>query len=155
RVQVLRAVSEVSAEAWNALVPQDSAPVLRHEWLSALESSGSATLKTGWEPHHFAAFEGSTLVGVAPAWRKHHSMGEYVYDFGWAQAASQFDVSYYPKLLIGVPLSPITAPRFLGSARRALAEAAIASARSEKLSTVHIIFPPDEEARELEAMGLG
>jgi predicted N-acyltransferase len=155
RVQVLRAVSEVSAEAWNALVPEGAAPVLRHEWLSALESSGSASAKTGWEPHHFAAFDGATLVGVAPAWRKHHSMGEYVYDFGWAQAASQFRVSYYPKLLIGVPLSPITAPRFIGGARKELVEAAIASAEKQRLSTVHIIFPPDDEARELEAMGLG
>lgn len=157
RVQVLRAVSEISQEAWNALVPKGAAPVLKHQWLHAMESSGSASAKTGWEPHHFAAYDGDTLVGLAPAWRKHHSMGEYVYDFGWAQVASQFGVSYYPKLLVGVPLSPITAPRFLGSpeARAELVKAAIASAKKQKLSSVHLIFPPEEEATELEALGLG
>src|SRR5262249_18764495 len=120
-------------------------------------SSGSATQKTGWDPHHFAAYEGSTLVGLAPAWRKHHSMGEYIYDWGWSNAASQFGVRYHPKLLVGVPLSPITAPRLLGppDVRSALAEAAIAAAKKQGLSTVHVIFPPEAEARELEGFGLG
>ncbi len=157
RIQVLRAVSDVSPEAWNALVPKGAPPVLKHQWLDAMESSGSTTAKSGWEPHHFAAYDGSTLVGVAPAWRKHHSMGEYVYDFGWAQAASQFGVHYYPKLLVGVPLSPITAQRFLGppEVRAQLAREAIASAKKQRLSSVHVIFPPEEEANELEAQGLG
>jgi len=157
RIEILRAVSEVPADAWNALVPKGSAPVLKHPWLHAMESSGSTTARSGWEPHHFAAYDGSRLVGVAPAWRKHHSMGEYVYDFGWAQAASQFRVEYYPKLLVGVPLSPITAPRFLGppDVRAALAKEAIASAKKQRLSSVHIIFPPEAEAQELEALGLG
>ncbi|MBL8956601.1 MAG: GNAT family N-acetyltransferase [Myxococcaceae bacterium] len=157
RIETLRAVADVSPEAWDALVPRGTAPVLKHAWLHAMESSGSTTPKSGWEPHHFAAYEGSTLVGVAPAWRKHHSMGEYVYDFGWAQAASQFGVDYYPKLLVGVPLSPITAPRFLGppAVRAELAKRAIASAKEQKLSSVHIIFPPEAEATELEGLGLG
>ncbi len=154
---MLKAISDVSPDAWNALVPDGAAPVLSHAWLHALESSGSASLKTGWEPHHFAAYDGEKLVGAAPAWRKHHSMGEYVYDFGWAQAASQFRVDYYPKLLIGVPLSPITAPRFLGppDVRKKLAEAAVESARKQGLSSVHVIFPPEDETQELEAAGLG
>ena len=157
RIQVLKAVSDVSRETWNALVPKGAAPVLRHEWLHALESSGSASARTGWEPHHFAAWDGDRLVGLAPAWRKHHSMGEYVYDFGWAQAASQHGIDYYPKLLVGVPLSPLTAPRFLGppDVRRQLAEAAIASAKKQGLSSVHVIFPPEAEADELEAAALG
>lgn len=156
-IQVLRNVSEVPAEAWNALVPKGAAPVLKHEWLHAMESSGSASAKTGWEPHHFAAWDGTRLAGVAPAWRKHHSMGEYIYDFGWAQAATQFGVTYHPKLLVGVPLSPITAPRFLGppEAREELAKAAIASAKKQGLSSVHILFASHHEAAQLEALGLG
>jgi predicted N-acyltransferase len=157
QVRVLKAVDDVPREAWNALVPPGAPPVLKHEWIHAMEASGSATKRNGWEAHHFAAFSGSTLVGAAPAWRKHHSMGEYVYDFGWAQASHQFGVSYYPKLLVGVPLSPITAPRFLGepATRRALAEAAIAAGRDGDLSSIHIIFPSDAEAKELESFGLG
>src|SRR5207302_8616532 len=104
-----------------------------------------------------AAWRDGQLVAAAPAWRKHHSMGEYVYDFGWAQAAHQFGVDYYPKLLIGVPLSPITAQRFLGDpqAARPLAEAAIASAKKQRLSSVHVIFPTADETTRLEQMGLG
>ncbi|MBK7863843.1 MAG: GNAT family N-acetyltransferase [Archangiaceae bacterium] len=157
RVQVLKSVSEVPPEVWNALVPRGTAPVMKHAWLHAMESSGSATAKTGWEPHHFAAYDGSNLVGLAPAWRKSHSMGEYIYDWGWANAASQFGVRYHPKLLIGAPLSPITAPKFLGSpaARAELVKAAIASAKKQGLSTVHILFPPEDEALELEQLDLG
>ena len=53
------------------------------------------------------------LVAASPAYRKFHSMGEYIYDFSWAQAAQRLGVEYYPKLVIGAPLSPATAPRFL------------------------------------------
>jgi predicted N-acyltransferase len=162
RIEVLKAIADVSRDAWNALLPPDAPPVLRHEWLYALEASGSATKRSGWEAHHFVAMNGNTLIGAAPAWRKHHSMGEYVYDFGWAQASRQFGVDYFPKLLVGVPLSPVTATRFLvapgedePAVRRALAEAAIESARKQNLSSIHIIFPSDAEAAQLEGMGLG
>lgn len=160
-VRVLGAVNDVSAKEWNAVVGEGHPPVLKHEWLSALERSGSASRQTGWEPHHFTAWRGSTLVGLAPAWRKHHSMGEYVYDFGWANAASRFGVEYYPKLLVGVPLSPLTARRFhaapgesLADIRALLANAALDSAKEQGLSSVHVIFPPDEEAAALEPLGL-
>ncbi len=162
RIEIITAIDKVPREAWNAILPPDAPPVLKHEWLHALEASGSATKRSGWEPHHFLALRGDTLIGAAPAWRKHHSMGEYVYDFGWAQASRQFGVDYYPKLLVGVPLSPVTATRFIvapgedePAVRRALAEAAIASARKQELSSIHIIFPTDAEATQLEGMGLG
>jgi predicted N-acyltransferase len=155
QLRVLKSIDEVSPEAWNALVPAGAPPVLKYEWIHAMESSGSASKRAGWEAHHFAAFEGGILIGAAPAWRKHHSMGEYVYDFGWAQASHQFGVDYYPKLLVGVPLSPITAQRFLGTERRALAEFAVKSAQQQGLSSIHIIFPPDDEAAELETYSLG
>ena len=91
----------------------DDAPVLRWEWIEAMEASGSATRERGWEAAHFTLWRGDTLIAAAPAYRKHHSMGEYVYDFGWANAAQQLGVRYYPKLLVGLPLSPLTARRFL------------------------------------------
>jgi predicted N-acyltransferase len=160
-VRVLTSISAVSREAWDAVVGPDAVPFLRWDWLNALEASGSAARETGWQPHHLTLWRGQQLVGLAPAYLKHHSMGEYVYDFAWAEAARSIGVRYYPKLLIGVPLSPITAPRFcalagepLAPLRTALLEAAIASARDEGCSSVHVIFPPGDEAAELEAAGL-
>ncbi len=161
RFRVLESISEVPRETWNALAGAQAVPVMRWEWLHALEDSKSATESTGWAPHHLSLWDGSTLVGAAPAYRKFHSMGEYVYDFAWAQAAQQLGIEYYPKLLIGVPLSPLTAPRFLAAdaaqltqVREALLEGAVASAEETGCSSVHVIFPPEEEAHALEAQGL-
>jgi len=60
--------------------------VLKHEWLHAMESSGSATAKTGWEPHHFAAFEGGVLIGDVKAGVLTVAAGSRMRgqaDFGW------------------------------------------------------------------------
>ena len=155
--RVLRHIRDVDAAAWNALLTDDDAPVLRWQWLDALETSGSASAATGWEARHLTAWRGSRLVGFAPAWKKHHSMGEYVYDFGWAQAAQSLGVSYYPKFLVSVPLSPLTARRFVVAADeqgdavwKGLVDLAWATALSEKCSSVHILFPPQAEALALE-----
>jgi len=160
-IRILTSIENVPQAAWNALVPPGAPPVLRWEWIHALESSGSATERTGWEPHHLTLWRGEALIGAAPAYRKHHSMGEYVYDFAWANAADQLGVAYYPKLLVGVPLSPITAPRFLAAphekledVRKALLQAAIDAAREGGCSSVHVIFPPEAEAQALEEAGL-
>ncbi len=160
-VRILDSIRGVAREAWNAMVPPGAPPVLRWEWIDALESSGSASPEKGWAPHHLIALRGSQVVAAAPAYRKFHSLGEYVYDFAWAHAAEQAGLAYYPKLLLGVPLSPLTAPRFLvapgeslGTLREVLLEAARTSARETGCSSVHVIFPDDAEAGALEDLGL-
>ncbi len=160
-VKVLKGISDVTAAQWNALLPPGCPPVMRWEWLNALEASGSATAERGWEPQHLTLWRGKELIGAAPAWRKFHSMGEYVYDFGWANAAQSMGVEYYPKFLIGVPLSPLTAPRFLAAATESLAEvrstlltAAIDLAQDSGCSSVHVIFPDGPEAEALVNAGL-
>jgi predicted N-acyltransferase len=160
RLEVVDGVSAIPKGAWNALLRPGEPPVLRWEWLDAMESSGSASPERGWEAAHFLVWRGERLVAAAPAWRKHHSLGEYVYDFGWAQAAQAMGVRYYPKLLVGLPLSPLTARRFLVAAgedeatlRAQLQDAMVAYARERGLSSVHILFPPREEAQALEREG--
>lgn len=160
RLRVLESASDAPRAQWNALLRPDDAPVLRHEWLSAMEESGSAVEERGWRGAHFSLWRGERLVAVAPAFLKHHSMGEYVYDFGWANAAQQLGVSYYPKLLVGLPLSPLTARRFLvapgedeAKLRDALLTAMVDFARDERLSSIHVLFPPENEARALETSG--
>ncbi len=160
-VKVVAGIQKVPREAWNALLGPFDPPVLRWEWLDALESSGSTTRTRGWEAAHFTLWRGEKLIGAAPAWLKHHSMGEYVYDFAWANAARNFGIHYYPKLLVGVPLSPLTAQRFLCApgedvavVRRTLLDAVLELGRKEQLSSVHVIFPPAAEAEALEQLGL-
>ncbi len=161
QVRVVNGIAQVPQAGWNALVPPGAPPVLRWEWLQALEASGSATRPNGWQARHLTVWRGSTLVGAAPAWLKFHSMGEYVYDFAWASAAQSMGLEYYPKLLVGVPLSPLTAPRFLVAAgesvdavRQLLLTGALQLAKESDASSLHIIFPPEEEALFLERAGL-
>ncbi|WP_205610122.1 peptidogalycan biosysnthesis protein, partial [Myxococcus sp. CA018] len=108
RLRILEAVTDAPAEGWDALVDPDAPPFVRHAWLAAMEESGSATEETGWAPHHLTLWRGPKLVAAAPAYLKFHSMGEYIYDFGWADAAARLGVEYYPKLVVGGPLSPAT-----------------------------------------------
>lgn len=161
RLKVLESILDVPKSSWNALVPRGAPPVLRWEWLAAMEESGSASRARGWEPSHFALFRNEQLIAAAPAFKKHHSMGEYVYDFGWANAARSLGVEYYPKLLLGLPLSPLTARRFLAregedvaSLRRTLVGAAVDYAKSEGCSSVHVLFGEDDEISSLMDLGL-
>jgi predicted N-acyltransferase len=160
RLRLLESISDAPKAAWNALLRLDDAPVLRWEWIHAMEASGSASAQRGWEAAHFTLWRGDALVAAVPAYRKHHSMGEYVYDFGWANAAQQLGVEYYPKLLVGLPLSPLTARRFLvapaedeAKLRKTLLNALTTWAKDEGCSSVHVLFPPEDEARALEAEG--
>jgi len=161
RVQVLESITDIPAAKWDALAGPAAPPFVRHAWLAAMEESGSAQPETGWTPHHLVLWRGDTLVAASPAYRKDHSMGEYIYDFSWAQAAARIGVEYYPKLVIGAPLSPATAPRFLVApgesvqdARKALVKAATESAREGGCSSLHVLYPTQEEADFLEESGM-
>lgn len=161
RVQVLDSITDIPAAQWDTLAGPTAPPFVKHAWLAAMEESGSAQRETGWAPHHLTLWRGDTLVAASPAYRKYHSMGEYIYDYAWAQAAARMGVEYYPKLVIGAPLSPATAPRFLVApgehvrdARHALMEAAIESAREEGCSSLHVLYPTEEEADFLEQSGM-
>jgi len=111
-VRELRAIDEVPAADWNALAGADC-PFLRHEFLAALEHNGCVGRNTGWLPGHLAVFDEGRLRAAAPVYRKTHSWGEFVFDFGWAQAYARNGLAYYPKLQCAVPYSPINSPRLL------------------------------------------
>ena len=161
RLRTLESITDVPASDWDALTGLNAPPFIRHAWLAAMEESGSARLETGWEPHHLTLWRGKKLVAASPAYRKHHSMGEYIYDFAWASAAERLGLEYYPKLVVGAPLSPATSQRFLIASgeevpalRRALLQAAVESAREGGCSSVHVLYPQEDEADMLEQEGL-
>ena len=112
RVVELQAVRDVPPPAWDGLVADDS-PFLEWAWLSSLEDSGSASPSTGWTPRHLTLWEDDRLLGACPVYEKDHSMGEFVFDQGWATAAMRAGIEYYPKLVVGVPMTPITGARVL------------------------------------------
>ncbi|MBM4378096.1 MAG: N-acetyltransferase [Deltaproteobacteria bacterium] len=160
-LRVLGAVSDVPAPAWDGLLGPFPVPTLRHAWLHALEASGSASEQTGWVPCHVTLWRDGQLVAAAPAYEKHHSMGEYIYDFAWAEASHRMGVPYYPKLLVGAPLSPLTAPRLLvapgedvADLRQRVLEALLQLAAERRCSSVHVLFPPEDEVAFLESTGL-
>jgi len=155
-VSVLSSIDEVAPAEWDACAG-DGNPFVRHAFLAALERSGSATAETGWAPRHLVVREaGGTVIGAAPLYLKSHSYGEYVFDWGWAEAWQRAGGRYYPKLQASVPFTPVTGPRLLAReprAVRALAAALPALAGRLGVSSLHVTFPLAEEAELLREAG--
>ena len=157
RTRIIDDLSEVGPERWNALLPGGPGDLfVRHEFLHALHSSGCASVRTGWEPQYLTLWDGDTLKAAAPRYRKHHSYGEYVFDWAWADAHERHGVEYYPKWLVAVPFTPVPGPRLLAAdaaAKEALALALQRAAEASGLSSVHTLFLPQEDAVRLAALG--
>lgn len=156
-IRVLSRVSDVTREQWDALVPDSGRPFVSWDFLDVLEKSGSAIPERGWTPAHVTLWQNQALIGACPAYVKSHSMGEFFYnDFRWAQAMRPFGVDYYPKLFVGVPFSPATAPRLLAKTpdvRSTLARALSEVVRRAGLSSANVLFVSDDELAPLEAAG--
>jgi predicted N-acyltransferase len=161
RTRFLKSISEIDAASWNALAGSNQ-PFVRHEFLLALEQSGCAVPRTGWSPRHLLLEDSQgRAIGALPLYRKAHSRGEFVFDFSWANAYAQHGLDYYPKLLAAIPFTPVRGARMLTiptADRRlvtgALIQAAMAYARSEHLSSWHVLFPSDEDLAGLKGAGL-
>ena len=134
-------------------------PFLTHAFLTALEQSGSATARSGWQPAPIAIDgPGGRPEALLPAYVKSHSQGEYVFDQAWAAAFERAGGDYYPKLQIAVPFTPVPGRRLLTSADApALAPALIAAAealvRQNDLSSAHATFIAQEEVALFERAG--
>lgn len=141
------ALDRVDAARWNNLVPHQ--PLLSHAFLCALHETGCASRSTGWQPHYLAGWSGSELVGALPLYFKAHSYGEYVFDWGWADAYRRYGRRYYPKLLAAIPFTPVTGPRLLASdvaTKRALLAAARALVVKGEASSLHLLFLDEADA---------
>ena len=158
--RLLGGIGEVAAADWDACAGAAN-PFVSHAFLKALEDSGSATAETGWAPRHLVVEDAAgRLAGAAPMYLKSHSYGEYVFDHAWADAFERAGGSYYPKLQVAVPFTPVTGPRLMVRAgadgetvRRALIAGCIALARRAGVSSLHITFPTEAEWRALGAAG--
>jgi len=95
-----------------------------------------------------------------PVYVKSHSYGEYVFDHGWADAYERAGGRYYPKLLVGVPFTPVPGPRLLvcpgaeaEANRRHLAEGLISATNQLGVSSLHVNFADAEDSKALAAAG--
>lgn len=109
----INTVAEVPQTAWDSLAQPLITPFFEWDWLHNIESSGSATGRTGWLPHHLTLWRDQQLVGIAPLYVKGHSRGEFVFDNQWADVAHQLGIQYYPKLLGMSPFTPAEGYRFM------------------------------------------
>jgi len=152
-LRVVESVAEIPRDEWNALAANH--PFLRYEVFCALHETRCACEETGWLPQFLALSRNGRVEGVMPLYLKSHSYGEYVFDWAWADAYERHGLTYYPKLLSAVPFSPVTGPRLLArdSETRALL-LATALELARQASSLHVLFPPEPEARAMEAAGM-
>ncbi|MCS6879339.1 MAG: GNAT family N-acetyltransferase [Geminicoccaceae bacterium] len=151
----LGSIRELAPEAWDRL-GDGSDPFTAHRFLELLETSGSACERTGWRPAHLLLERAGEPVAAAPLWLKAHSWGEYVFDHAWAEAWARAGGRYYPKLQVAVPFTPVSGPRLFArdaEDRRALVRALVAFARASAVSSLHVTFCREEEARLLAEEG--
>jgi uncharacterized protein len=157
RTHIVSSLAEVGQAAWDALAAANGAnPFLSYAFLHALHESGSACAETGWQPQYITLWDGEALAAALPLYVKGHSYGEYVFDWAWADAYQRHGLEYYPKLLSAIPFTPVRGPRLLARdarARAALVEVLRATQQATDVSSTHILFPPDAEARELADAG--
>jgi predicted N-acyltransferase len=161
-IRVLDSPLKVDAQAWNALLalqtPGEAVnPFMRHEYLAAMEQSGSAIPKTGWTPRFVTLWQGKTLAAGCALYLKDHSYGEYVFDHAWANAYNQHGLEYYPKALVAAPFTPVPGPRLLARnarERTLLVKGLIAWCEEEKLSSLHLLFANNHDVLACQEAGL-
>ncbi|MEX0696061.1 MAG: peptidogalycan biosysnthesis protein, partial [Dongiaceae bacterium] len=149
--RVVASLADIKRADWDAVANPPGAswnPFLSHDFLWTLEESGAATRKTGWLGQHLV-LDGpdGKPAAILPCYVKSHSMGEYVFDHGWADAFERAGGSYYPKLQASVPFTPATGRRLLVADgpdadrnRRLLAAAGAALAQKLGVSSLHVTF---------------
>jgi predicted N-acyltransferase len=146
-------VASLDADQWDALAGRGD-PFLSHDFLAALEQSGSVGEGSGWTPAPILVEgEGGALAAAAPAYLKTHSQGEYVFDHGWAEAFERAGGHYYPKLQIAVPFTPVPGRRLLGGSPQALLAAVEAVVTQNGLSSAHATFIDEAEIAEFAGRG--
>lgn len=140
-------IADVAASQWNALLKEDY-PFLRHEFLLALEQSGSINPHVGWQPCHALVLQDTHLLAAMPLYLKSHSYGEFVFDHIWQEAFSRHGINYYPKLVSAIPFTPVRGPRYLITSKPTKQDlVALLCTEIKKfvqlnnLSSWHILFP--------------
>lgn len=153
-VRLAPGVGSFDRDQWNALGGHRN-PFVSHEFLSALEDSGSVGEETGWDPVPIVITDAQDrLLAAMPSYAKGHSQGEYVFDHAWADALHRAGRRYYPKLQIAAPFTPANGPRLLlsdTSLAPHLLKGAEVVCEQSGLSSAHATFIEPEQVALFEA----
>jgi len=141
------AIADIPPALWNELFDSEN-PFVQHAFLLALEESGCVNTQTGWQARHMMLMDGNQPLAVMPLYAKNNSYGEFVFDWGWAEAYERHGLKYYPKLITAIPFSPVAGPRVgishtaePGKVFAALLNAIHQLAASQHFSSWHLLFP--------------
>jgi len=151
---IIDSLADIDPAQWQALAGDN--PTLSYTFLHALHETECASPRTGWSPRYLVLQREGELHAAMPLYLKEHSRGEYVFDHAWADAFHRHGIPYYPKLLSAVPFTPVTGSRLLGRTaedRTLLAQAVLQVARQLGTSSLHILFPNDEDRQALADAG--
>lgn len=156
---ITQLANDVPREEWDALAAGES-PFLEWGWLASLEEARCVGGRTGWSPQHLCLFQDERLVAACPLYLKTNSEGEFVFDYSWANAAFGAGIDYYPKMLVGVPFTPVAGRRFLVAPHlerraivRMLGQALRDLCEENEISSVHVNFCAEDEAEVLREVG--
>jgi len=116
-IVVENSIENIGKKNWNNCANHESLsynPFVSYEFLNALEKSNSVNGDSGWYTSFFVAKDkDDKIIGCTPAYLKNNSSGEYVFDYSWAEAYQRVGRSYYPKLQISIPFTPVSTPKLL------------------------------------------
>ncbi len=168
-IRTVASIAELDLAAWDAL-DHGASPFLKTGFLRALEDSGSVSVRSsnqslaavarsgspsGWTPIYVVAEQAGHLVGAVAAYLKHHSYGEYIFDWAWANASERAGLPYYPKIVVAAPATPasgqriLVAPTLAPAVKRTVALALITALRELAIeigaSSVHWLFCTAQE----------
>lgn len=163
-LSLVESVSEIPEEIWEQWEGPSEFPFLRRDWLLAFETTNCLGPDRGWIPRHIVIRRGEEFLAMAPAYIKLHSMGEFVFDQGWAEfSEARLGRPYFPKLVVAVPFTPTTGPRVLFQNQASQAEREevfdlLTGALPEiceklGLSSVHLLFPDESTSAPLVERG--
>jgi len=159
-VKQIHSMAQVDAADWNRLAGE-AYPFMRHEFLRALEQSGSVCEQSGWIASHLLVLNDDQLVAFMPLYLKQHSWGEYVFDQQWAEAYQQQGLDYYPKWLTAIPLTPCQGTRIVIQAAidplevmHTLLNFIKQLSEQHGISSWHCLFPDLQQVEQLRSLGL-
>ena len=159
-IVVENSIENIGKKNWNNCANHEASsynPFVSYEFLNALEKSNSVNGDSGWYTSFFVAKDkDDKIIGCTPAYLKNNSSGEYVFDYSWAEAYQRVGRSYYPKLQISIPFTPVSTPKLLTKdqndidAKVFMLQAIEDFCSEHAISSAHLIFLNEKELNTLQ-----